>query len=156
MDATTMPSMHSLLPRLEKDFKDISFTPGDTFAWSPSRNTVIFNPDEDNSPLLIHELAHGILDHHRYTHDVELLAMESQAWDKAVEIAQKYGIEINQDIVQDNLDTYRQWLHDRSTCPTCEATGYQTGKNTYECPACAHTWRVNEARLCALRRYSKN
>ena len=61
---------------------------------------------------------------------------------------------LNEEVIQEHLDTYRDWLHARSICPSCTANGYQISSHTYECPACLHTWRVNEARICALRRYS--
>jgi len=150
-----MPSTLSLLPSLKKDFPQLLFTPGARYAWSPDVRTVYYDEsDPENTGLLLHELAHGLLDHHDYSKDIELVAMESAAWDKARQIAPGYNVQITDDTVQDTLDTYREWLHARSTCPECEATGYQSGKNTYTCVACSHAWRVNEARLCALRRYS--
>lgn len=150
-----MPSTLSLLPKLKKDFPQLVFTAGARYAWSPDARTVFFDEsDPENTGLLLHELAHGLLDHHDYSKDVELVAMESAAWDKARQIAPGYNVQITDDTVQDTLDTYREWLHARSTCPACEATGYQSGKSDYTCVACAHVWRVNEARLCALRRYS--
>jgi len=152
-----MPSTHSLLPKLEKDYPQLLFSPGQRFAWSPDVKTVFYDEsDTTNTSLLLHELAHGLLEHHDYSKDVELVAMESAAWDKAVKIAPTYGIEITDETIQDTLDTYREWLHARSTCPKCDATGYQSGKSEYTCVACSHVWRVNEARICALRRYSAN
>jgi len=148
-----MPSIRSLLPKLAVDYPTISFTAGTRFAWSPDQHTVYFDTADNNPELLLHELAHGILGHHDYSKDVELVAMETQAWDKAMALADTYAVTISDETVQDNLDTYREWLHARSTCPQCEATGYQSGKQTYSCVACTHTWRVNEARICALRRY---
>lgn len=151
-----MLSTHSLLPKLQAEYPHLSFIAGERFAWSPDTKTIFYDQsDPTNTSLLIHELSHGLLEHHDYSKDVELVAMETEAWDKAVVLAAEYGIPISDEIVQDNLDTYREWLHARSTCPACEATGYQSGKREYTCVACGHTWRVNEARLCALRRYSK-
>lgn len=150
-----MPSTRSLLPKLKKDYPQLSFAPGERFVWSPDAHTVFYDTaDPENTSLLLHELAHGLLGHHTYSKDVELVAMEAEAWDKALELAPHYAVEITDEVVQDTLDSYREWLHARSTCPECEATGYQSGKNEYTCVACSHTWRVNEARICALRRYS--
>lgn len=150
-----MPSTPSLLPRVTADFPDITFAAGELFSWSPSQQTVFYSTeDPENVALLLHELSHGLLDHRRYSKDVELLAMETAAWDKARELAQKYEVQIEDDAIEAHLDTYRDWLHARSTCPNCEASGYQSGKNTYDCVACGHQWRVNEARLCGLKRYS--
>jgi lipopolysaccharide biosynthesis regulator YciM len=103
--------------------------------------------------LLIHELAHALLNHKNYRRDIELIEMETAAWHEAKQYGEKYNVEIKEDVIQDHLDTYRDWLHARSSCPNCLATGYQTKHLTYECPACTHSWKVNEARLCALRRY---
>jgi hypothetical protein len=150
-----MPSTLSLLNKLQKDYPQLLFTPGERFAWSPDIHTVVYDEsDLKNTSLLLHELAHGLLEHHDYSKDVELVAMEAAAWDKAIEIAPTYSVTISDDTVQDTLDTYREWLHARSTCPQCDATGYQSGKSEYTCVACGYKWRVNEARICALRRYS--
>ena len=151
-----MPSTRSLLPKLALDYPAFSFAPGRRFAWAPDTATVYYDTSEHNPAQLLHELAHGILGHHDYSKDVELVAMETQAWDKALTLTNTYGVTISDEAVQDNLDSYREWLHARSTCPNCEATGYQSGKQTYSCVACSHSWRVNEARICALRRYSLN
>jgi lipopolysaccharide biosynthesis regulator YciM len=79
--------------------------------------------------------------------------MERQAWDYTVKLAPTHDISVPDDIVQSTLDSYRDWIHERSTCPNCQATGIQTDKFMYSCPACSHEWKVNEARTCALRRY---
>lgn len=151
-----MLSMRLLLPKLQAAYPQLRFAVGERFAWSPDTRTVFYDTsDPTNTSLLIHEVAHGLLAHREYSKDIELVAMEADAWDKAVVLAADYGIPIPDGIVQDTLDTYRDWLHARSTCPKCEATGYQSGKSEYSCVACGHVWRVNEARLCALRRYSK-
>ena len=150
-----MLSTASLLPKLIARYPELLFAPGSRFAWSPDEKTVFYDQqDPENTSLLLHELAHGVLGHHTYSKDIELVAMESEAWEKALSIAEDYAVEITNDTIQDNLDTYRTWLHDRSICPQCEATGFQSGKSTYGCVACSHTWRVNDARICALRRYS--
>ena len=62
--------------------------------------------------------------------------MESEAWDKARELADKYNIKVNEDLVQDELDTYRDWLHARSKCKKCGLTCYQTSDGVYHCPRC--------------------
>jgi DnaJ-class molecular chaperone len=150
-----MPSMHSLLSKLNKDFPEITFAWSERFAWSPDEQTVSYNElDDEGIELLLHELSHGLLGHHDYQRDIELLAMETAAWEKAAELAKNYEQKIDSDISEKHLDTYRDWMHARSTCPTCEATGYQTKKDTYSCVACGGSWRVNEARLCGLKRYS--
>lgn len=155
MDATTTPSTPSktnLVTRLEVDFPLITFAHGEQFKWSPKTQTVFYA--DGDIPSLLHELSHAILGHNDYARDIELIALERAAWDKAVELAAVYGVKIDDNQVEDHLDTYRDWLHARSTCPNCTAIGFQIKKSTYQCPACTHRWRVNDARICGLKRYS--
>jgi len=156
MDVTTMQSMPSLIQKLSSAYPAITFTEGERFAWIPDLQQVTYTPTEPGAEaLLLHELGHGLLEHTAYLRDVELIAMERAAWDKALEIASENGVNIDDDFIEEHLDTYRDWLHARSTCPTCTAIGYQTGAQTYECPACHTVWRVNESRLCVLKRYKQ-
>ena len=62
--------------------------------------------------------------------------MEVEAWDKARELAKKYDACIDEDIVQQELDTYRDWLHQKSRCPECGLTRFQTPDSRYHCPRC--------------------
>lgn len=154
MAVIIMPSTASLISSLRNDYPQFSFQESDILAWSNSDNTIYYNATVPDY-LVLHELAHAILGHSNYRRDIELLAMEREAWHTSKSLAATYGVNLDDDIVQSNLDTYRDWLHSRSTCPKCCTTGLQTGPNTYSCPECRHNWRVNEARTCALRRYIK-
>lgn len=151
MDAIIMPSTLSLISKLKKAYPQFDFQPGAKYAWSPVQKTIYYVAD-NNTAQLLHELSHAVLVHSNYRRDVELLAMEREAWDTATSLAVPYGLHISNDTVQTTLDTYRDWLHARSTCPSCRATGLQTKKITYTCVACRHTWDVNEARICGLKR----
>lgn len=150
-----MRSMSSLIHKLKTTYPEIAFVRAEQFSWSPSDRTVFYVMGQTYSThLLLHELAHALLEHREYRRDIELIAMETAAWEKAKTYADEYNVRFKEDVIQDHLDTYRDWLHARSTCPNCSANGYQIEKFHYECPACSHQWKVNEARLCALRRYS--
>ena len=151
MDATTMPSLNS---RIAKDYPLINFEPSDDFHWSPAEKTVFFKADEPNSSLLIHELSHALLGHDTYASDVALLKLEREAWNKALELSEHYDVSIDESTIESHLDTYRDWLHARSLCPTCKSNGYQVKKSLYRCLACSSEWKVNEARLCGLKRYT--
>jgi hypothetical protein len=148
-----MPSTH-LLPKLEKDFSAFHFTPATEFRWSPDEMTIYYDEQARDDPTLLHELAHAVLDHKEYVKDIGLIELERDAWEYARNtLAPAYDVVIEEDVIQDSLDTYRDWLHARSTCPRCDATGLQIKKSDYRCIACGSTWRVNDARSCALRRY---
>lgn len=149
-----MPLITSLAARLRKDFTQFSFVASDQFRWSPSDKTIFYNPDSSDQEALLHELSHALLNHSHYSRDIQLIDLERDAWQHASDsLSTQYNVLITDEVIQGALDTYRDWLHARSTCPTCNATGLQTKKNEYKCIACGSTWRVNEARLCGLKRY---
>lgn len=151
-----MPSTLLLLDKLKTDNPNFTFVDGDTFLWVPETRTIFYDESSaDGDALLLHEVSHGLLGHQEYKRDVELLAIEAAAWDKAKLLAENYHSPIDEAVAEDHLDTYRDWLHARSTCPECTATGYQSGNEIYSCPACTTQWRVNEARVCELRRYKQ-
>jgi predicted RecB family nuclease len=149
-----MPSISSLANKLQADFPHLTLTAGDAFRWLPAEKVVFFDHSSDNTAALLHEVAHAALEHTTYSRDIQLIEMEQQAWSYATtQLAPIYDATITDDQVQESLDSYRDWLHARSTCPACKATGLQCAHDQYKCLACHTTWRVNEARLCALRRY---
>ena len=97
----------------------------------------MLGPDEPFWELLmLHEVSHAILRHRDFKMDIERLKMEVAAWEKARELAGKYDVEVNEDIIQRELDTYRDWLHQKSRCPKCGLTRFQTPDSRYHCPRC--------------------
>lgn len=156
MDATTMHSTVSLLADIQVDFPLFTFSESDCFRWSPDTQTLHFDRNSpDLVPYVLHELGHALLSHTAYHRDIDLIKIERDAWDYAREhLASKYNITISDELVQENLDTYREWLHSRSSCPSCSMTGLQTARGHYSCFACGGRWKSNEARSCALRRYT--
>jgi len=150
-----MPSITSLIVKLQKDYPKLTFAEGDDFRWSPADKAIIYRKDSDDAASLLHELSHAILGHENYKKDISLIEMERDAWHNAKEItAPLYDEVITDEIIEEALDSYRDWLHARSICPACQATGIQTKKGEYRCLACRTQWRVNEARVCELRRYT--
>ena len=123
-----------LLAKIKKDYPDFRFKNGSKFAFRPPK-TIIIGPDNNSDYLLLHELAHAILNHRDYSLDIERLKMENAAWDKAKELAQKYHLKISDDQIQAELDTYRDWLHKKSRCPACGLTRFQD-IDGYHCPRC--------------------
>jgi hypothetical protein len=149
-----MPSITSLATKLQTDFPRFGFVASHEFRWSPKERTIFYDQDSSDQASLLHELSHAILDHREYARDIELIELERDAWTYAREtLAHTYDASIDSEQSEDALDTYRDWLHARSICPGCLATGLQTKKNEYKCILCTTKWRVNDARICALRRY---
>lgn len=147
-----MLSTTLLATRISNDFPHLQLEASNECKWLPASNTIRYDPREEPAHLL-HELSHALLEHAAYQRDITLLEMERDAWEHAKKQAINYNFSINETLIQDALDTYRDWLHSRSICPDCSATGIQTKKYQYKCFACGATWKVNDARICALRRY---
>jgi hypothetical protein len=144
--------MKKLLERLQADYPGIRFTRGEAFFWSPKDKSVTY-ASVSAQPLiarwsLLHEVSHGILGHMSYKSDFELMELEVAAWHKAQELGKQYDVEIDPEHIQDCLDTYRDWLHRRSTCPTCGTVSLQKDSETYNCFNCRTTWRVSSSRFC--------
>lgn len=144
--------MSKLLDALEGDYPHIEFVPSSSFYWSPktlSVHYVVGELDEvPNAWSLLHELGHALLEHKDYTTDFDLLLLEISAWEKALKIAQNYGYKIDPEHIQDCLDTYRDWLYLRSTCPNCTNCSLQIDSHTYSCLNCNTSWRVSRSRQC--------
>ena len=126
----------AFLSRIKADFPDFVFREGKKFAFRPPK-TIILGPEEVFSELLLlHEVAHAVLGHRTFKMDAERLKMEAAAWEKASELAKEYGIGVDEDFIQGELDTYRDWLHKKSRCPSCGLTRFQTPDGQYHCPRC--------------------
>lgn len=122
--------------KLAEDFPELRFRHGAKFAYRPPK-TIILGPVEPFWQLLaLHEVSHAILKHKDFRTSVERLKMEFAAWEHARKLAQRYGVEINEDFIQGELDTYRDWLHQKSRCPVCGLTRFQTPDARYHCPRC--------------------
>lgn len=148
-----MRSTNELVNRLAAAHPSLAFVESDEFRWSPTQATIFYTDDADASSYLLHELAHALLKHTTYSSDLELIAMERDAWSLATtSLAPDYAVTVDATLVETAMDSYRQWLHARSRCPRCAATGLETAKSTYTCLACQARWTVNEARVCRLKR----
>lgn len=144
--------MLSLLESLRKDYPDIVFVEGDSFYWSPIDQTITYaqlstQPDVAKWSLL-HEVSHCLLEHKSYSSDFELVQLEVDAWQQARELSSNYGIKIDPEHIQDCLDTYRDWLHRRSSCPKCGLVSAQEDSRTYRCFNCKSLWHVSSSRFC--------
>lgn len=154
-----MPNNTILIKNLEtrilKHYDSFMFCLDTTFYWSASQQKIHYQPAKNIEELwqLLHEIAHAELDHHNYTKDILLLRQETAAWHYAkTYIAPLFDIEIDEVFAEDQLDSYRNWLHSRSRCPECMQTGIQQTTSTYQCVNCLCSWFVNDARQRRLRR----
>lgn len=145
MSKPLLDSCQTMLPT-------ITFVSGKSFFWSPKTQSIhIDEPEletENGCWALLHEMAHALLGHSSYNSDAGLLALEVEAWEKAKRVAKKMGHSIDPEHIQDCLDTYRDWLYARSTCPTCALNSLQIAPTQYKCLNCSTDWSVSRSRFC--------
>lgn len=144
--------MQTLLQQLKEGFPKLNFEEGEVFSWSPKNTAVIYRKSSFDDDLaswsLLHEVGHALLKHKDYESDFHLLKMEMQAWEKARTLAKDYGHEIDENHIQNCLDTYRDWLYRRSSCPECMSCSLQIDSRIYSCFNCGTSWHVSPSRLC--------
>ncbi len=152
MDVTNMPKRADLLRLISKRHSDLNFMPSNSFYWSPKKSTIYYEPQrlltEHGEWALLHEISHALLGHTNYFNDVGLLLYEVAAWEHARNLSDEFDIKIDGEHVEDCLDTYRDWLYARSTCPICRLNALQVDTRTYKCLNCSTRWQVSASRFC--------
>jgi hypothetical protein len=152
MVVTILPpaNVKDFISQLRRDYPAFKFQSGNQDHWSPKSQTITYNTAEPLAKMccgLLHELAHAILKHTSYSSDFELVKLESEAWSLAAKIGRKYGVNIDDDHIQNCLDTYRDWLHRRSSCPKCGTHVLQKDVKNYQCYNCQASWQVSSGRF---------
>lgn len=134
-------SMKALVPKLQALYPNLSFKFGRRFAFKPPK-TISIGPDEGpyTPQLLFHELGHALSKEYAYSTKVERLRIESIAWQTGKAAYQEHQQALNlpswdDDFAEDNLDTYRDWLHQKSICRTCGLTMFEDDSG-WHCPYC--------------------
>jgi hypothetical protein len=155
MDVTSLRGSmknNQLIRELASKFKHINFEAHTSFYWSPANKTIYYDKaslaQEQSSWSLLHELSHGLLKHTSYGSDYQLLECEVQAWQHAQKLAREFNIKIDTNHIEECLNTYRDWIYARSSCPVCHLNGLQPSKNNYKCLNCKTKWRVSKSRFC--------
>lgn len=150
--------MDKLISKLKVDLPELNFVAGKQFYWSPETGEIFYRSGRDEQAIwaLLHETGHALLGHQNYKADFELIRLEIAAWERATELAARYDIKIDDEHIQDCLDTYRDWLYKRSICPNCSTQSLQQGDFVhYRCFNCHTTWRVTASRFCRAYRSTK-
>lgn len=139
--------------RLISEHPDIKFIISARFQWSPEDKVIYYNPTSPKPEWsLLHELGHVRGGHVSYRSDIGLLKMEVEAWQKARELARNYGIQISENHIEKCLDSYRDWLYKRSSCPACSQAGLEKITGQYQCINCSESWQVTPERFCRVYR----
>ncbi len=145
--------MNQLIEDIKKAYPEISFKVSDNFYWSPDTKQINYKHKESLTELdiwsMLHEIGHSLLEHKSYSADFMLIRLEVDAWEKAKEISREFSILIDENHIQDCLDTYRDWLYKRSICPRCNTKSFQQSDyKHYKCFNCHMIWRVTPSRFC--------
>lgn len=152
--------MQKILTSLQTQFPHLRFTAGNQFCWSPETSEIFYRRNADGKHAtwsLLHETGHALLEHASYKADFELIRLEVAAWQRALTLAKSLNIKIDEDHIQDCLDTYRDWLYKRSICPNCLTKCLQQDDHAhYRCFNCHTLWRVSASRFCRAYRSTKN
>lgn len=142
-DTNIPENAHVFLMSLKEEYPDFSWRLGSRFKYKPEKT--IFIDAEEPIPmpyfalLTLHELGHALSRHKDYNTDIERLRIESEAWQRAkheIEAHPNWGVEYDEDFAEGELDSYRDWLHQKSKCKKCGLTRYQTADGIYHCPQC--------------------
>jgi hypothetical protein len=152
--------MEKLIDRLSAKYPKLRFTSGENFFWSPETSEIFYKAGASGQKAtwsLLHETGHALLEHRSYKADFELIRLEVAAWERAKQLAADIGTAIDEDHIQDCLDTYRDWLYKRSICPECSTKCLQQDDYAhYRCFNCRAVWKVTASRFCRAYRRSKD
>lgn len=152
--------MQSLIHKIKLAHPSLEFTAAKQFYWSPESKEIFYNSHARGKQAkwsLLHETGHALLGHTSYEADYELLRLEIAAWERAQLLAQQLKVTIDEEHIQDCLDTYRDWLYKRSICPKCSTKCLQQGDFVhYRCFNCHTKWRVTASRFCRAYRRHKD
>ena len=152
--------MKDQLSKLQEHFPNLRFKAGEQFSWSPETGEIIYKKGASGPKSvwsLLHETGHALLRHKSYKADFELLRLEIDAWQRARELAEELDVKIDENHIEDCLDTYRDWLYKRSICPNCSTKSLQQDDYIhYHCFNCGTVWKVTASRFCRAYRSTKN
>jgi Zn-dependent peptidase ImmA (M78 family) len=144
LKASNIPkNAHAFLLELSTEFNQFSWRLGSRFKYKPKKTIFINQNEAIPMPyfalLTLHELGHALCGHKDYKTDVERLRIESEAWQRAKHLIlshKNWNLSYDEDFAENELDSYRDWLHQKSKCKKCGLTRYQTADGKYHCPNC--------------------
>lgn len=135
------------MERIISDFPQFRFIADTFFMYCPSDQSVTYDVDRVNSNngllALVHEVSHGVLEHRVYKYDLQLVQMEIDAWEMTRKLAERYGLEVDEEHIANCIDSYDYWATKRATCPDCDNFSLQRGRDEYSCFNCGAIWQVN-------------
>ena len=142
----------AILKLVKKEYRDIKILEADQFYWSPEEKIIYYDKTTSGNLAdlaLLHEISHAKLGHTNYKSDFDLLSLEVSAWHETRKMASELGVMIDENHIEDCLDSYRDWIAKRSACPVCGLRNLQlSDSDKYSCYNCHSIWKVSSSRFC--------
>lgn len=131
----------TIIAQLQAQFPEVRWRQAPRFSFRPPHTVCLGRPQPHYGLLALHELGHCLEKHRDFCTEIGRLQMERAAWERARCVWRQLnlgeqGLIWDEDFVETQLDTYRDWLHARSRCPRCSSTRFQTPDGAYHCPFC--------------------
>ena len=134
-------SNQEFLKNLKTEYLEFSFKPGPKFLFRPRKTIYYLEEDSNFRLLLLHELAHALLGHFSYETSLERLEIERDAWEKTGKLCKTYSIPYLEEFAEEELDTYRNWTHQKTLCKNCGLTCIEIDLRHLYCPFCQKTYK---------------
>jgi len=131
----------SFLKMLKTTYPDFSFKPGHKFVFRPKKTICYIEANDNFRMLLLHELAHAILGHFSFDRSLERLEIERDAWEKTRELCAIYDVPFDENLAESELNSYRDWVHQKTLCKTCGLTCLEVSSESLYCPSCQKTYK---------------
>lgn len=135
------PENRAFLNKIITAFPEFIYKPGKKFIFRPKK-TIYYEEKSSNFPLLLlHETAHALLKHYSFATSLERLTLERDAWKKTHALCKKFAQPFDADFAEKNLDTYRDWLHQKTLCKVCGLTCLELNSESLFCPFCQKVYK---------------
>lgn len=137
-DSDSLLSKRNLafLETIQTSYPEYNFHPGQKFLFRPPKTINYLESDDNFRLLLLHELAHALLGHFSYQKSLERLQIERDTWEKTRELCKFYSIPFDETLAEAELDTYRDWVHQKTLCKTCGLSCLEVSSESLYCPFC--------------------
>lgn len=126
----------AFLKTLKSIYPDFSFKPGKKFFFRPKKSIFYIESNDNFRLLLLHELSHALLGHFYFSKSIERLQIERDAWDKTRELCKIHNVPFDESFAETELNTYRDWLHQKTLCKTCGLSCLEVNSESLYCPFC--------------------
>lgn len=138
----TLPEVEAAaVRRLMAHYPEVRWAEASRFSFRPPRMVRLGRAQPHYAMLAAHEVGHCLMGHRDFRTEVGRLRMESEAWERAHAVWSELRLEErgaiwDEEFVEDQLDTYREWLHSKSLCPRCGQVRFQTVDGAFHCLFC--------------------